>query len=512
VATIKIPDIGGESAEIVEILVKPGDVVAVDDSLITLEGDKSTMDVPASEAGTVESIAVKVGDKVLEGDTILMLAGAAPAAVKTADEVAVAQTPALGTQEQDLIVPDLGDAGGAEVVEVLVKVGDVLNAEDSLITLEGDKATMDVPTPFAGKIVSLNIAVGDKVAQGTKIGTIASSDTAAVLKSAPKAAPATSKPQPAAAAKEESSTFGTDVHAGPAVRRIATEFGVNLKKIKATGEKSRITKQDIQQYVKSQLKVAESGGGGGSGFSFPKMPAVDFSKYGSTHIEPLSKIKRISGANLHRNWVSIPHITQFEESDITEMEAFRQEQKEIAKAQGIKLTPLVFIMKAVVATLKEFPNFNASLDESGENLIVKDYFHIGVAVDTPNGLVVPVIRDVDRKGIYDLAKELAQISKKAREKGLSMAEMQGGCFTISSLGGIGGTAFTPIINAPEVAILGVSRSQTKPIHLKAENKFVPRLMLPLSLSYDHRVIDGADGARFIVSLATRLGDIRKILL
>jgi pyruvate dehydrogenase E2 component (dihydrolipoamide acetyltransferase) len=430
VTTIKIPDIGGDSAEVVEILVKPGDVVAAEDSLITLEGDKSTMDVPAPQAGTVEAILVKVGDTVEAGHEIMTMAG--------------------------------GDATSTKKTE--------------------KKATKE---PAATKEPT------------TK-----------------KSAEVSAAKQPAAPKKDdENFAFGTQVHAGPAVRRIATEFGVNLTSIKGSGDKGRITKEDVQQFVKSQLKVAQSGGsGGGLGFNFPKAPNLDFSKFGSTRVEPLSKIKRISGANLHRNWVSIPHITQFEDSDITELEAFRQEQKEIAAAQGIKLTPLVFIMKAVVATLKEFPIFNSSLDESGENLIIKDYYHIGVAVDTPNGLVVPVIRDVDRKGIYDLAKELGAISLKAREKGLSMAEMQGGCFTISSLGGIGGTAFTPIINAPEVAILGVSRSQMKPVYLKAESKFVPRLMLPLSLSYDHRVVDGADGARFIVALANRLGDIRKILL
>ncbi len=423
--TIKIPDIGGEQAEVVEILVKPGDVVAAEDSLITLEGDKSTMDVPAPQAGTVKSILVKVGDKVEAGHDIVLMAG----------------------------------------------------SESSAQSAEKEPK----PTPEAPEKSTVT----------------------------PAPQPEESSTQP----EDEAFSFGTTVHAGPAVRRIATEFGVNLQKIKGSGEKGRITKQDIQHYVKAQLKVAEKGGAGaGLGFHFPKMATIDFNKFGSTHIQPLSKIKRISGANLHRNWVSIPHITQFEDSDITELEAFRQEQKEIAKAQGIKLTPLVFIMKAVVATLKEFPIFNASLDESSENLIIKDYYHIGVAVDTPNGLVVPVIRDVDRKGIYDLAKELGEISKKAREKGLSMTEMQGGCFTISSLGGIGGTAFTPIINAPEVAILGVSRSQTKPVFLQAESKFVPRLMLPLSLSYDHRVVDGAQGARFIVALANRLGDIRKILL
>ncbi len=427
--TIKIPDIGGDAAEVIEILVKPGDQINVDDALITLEGDKATMDVPASDTGVVKSIAVKVGDTVSEGSVILEL-------------------------ESD---------GKAEATEVATKTEKKPAAETSKSTTEPKPATK------------------------TK-----------------------SEPTAKATASDDDFAFGTEVHAGPAVRRIAHEFGVNLKKISATGNKGRITKQDVQLFVKSQLQKAEQGGG--VGFDFPPIANIDFNKFGRTHVESLSKIKRLSGANLHRNWVSIPHVTQFDDADITELEAFRQEQKDIAKLQGIRLTPLVFIMKAVVATLKEFPTFNASLDPSGESLIVKDYYHIGVAVDTPNGLVVPVIRDVDRKGIYDLAKELGEISVKARDKGLSMTEMQGGCFTISSLGGIGGTAFTPIINAPEVAILGVSRSQMKPVYSKVTKEFEPRLMLPLSLSYDHRVVDGADGARFIVSLANRLGDIRKILL
>ena len=416
--TIKIPDIGGEQAEVVEILVKPGDTVAVEDSLITLEGDKSTMDVPATEAGVVQSISVKVGDKVGEGDIVLTLEASGSAS--TAAPAAKTTAPAAAT------------------------------------------------TPVAPKV----------------------------------AAPVAVESSP------EEFAFGTDVHAGPAVRRIAQEFGVNLRKIKGTGDKNRITKEDVQRFVKAQLKLAESGGG--LGFNFPEMPKIDFTKFGATTTQPLSKIKKFSGATLHRNWVSIPHITQFDDADITELEALRKEQKTVADEKGVKLTPIVYIMKALVATLKEFPIFNASLDATSENLILKSYYHIGVAVDTPNGLVVPVIRDVDKKDLYQLAKELGDISLKAREKGLAMTDMQGGCFTISSLGGIGGTAFTPIINAPEVAILGVSRSQMKPVYSKTDNAFVPRLMLPLSLSYDHRVIDGADGARFIVTLVKHLADIRKL--
>lgn len=425
---------------------------------------------------------------------------------------------------EKILLPDIGGSE-ADVVEILVQPGDTVAIEDPLLTLEGEKATMDVPSPIAGKIESIEVKVGDKIAEGHFVATI-TTDAAEASVEVPKEVAvekvvSDDKPKSdSTAAKaveksvevraEDDFAFGTDVHAGPAVRRIAREFGVNLTKVSATGPKGRVTKEDVQKFVKQQLRVAEQGGG--SSFNFPAMAKIDFSKYGEVSTESLSKIKKISGATLHRNWVSIPHITQFDDADITELEAFRQEQKSIAAAQGLKLTPLVFIMKAVVAALKEYPLFNASLDESGEHLILKKYYNIGVAVDTPNGLVVPVIHDVDKKGLYELAKELGEISKKAREKGLSMKEMQGGCFTISSLGGIGGTAFTPIINAPEVAILGVSKSSRKPVYLPSEEKFLPRLMLPLSLSYDHRVIDGADGARFITFLASRLADLRTILL
>lgn len=410
-------------------------------------------------------------------------------------------------------VPDLGGADQVEVIEILVKPGDTVAVEDALVTLESDKATMEVPSSDAGVVDAIKVSVGDNISEGSVVITLKGEGSAASADSKSTEKPATTekteaKPvAPAPTPKPAPQVAAGDVHAGPAVRRIAAELGVDLTKVKGTGQKGRITKEDLKNSLSSG-----SGSGSALGFNLPKQPKVDFNKFGETTTQALSKIKRVSGANLHRNWVSIPHITQFDEADITELEAFRQEQKEIAKLHNVKLTPLVFIMKAVVATLKEFPHFNASLDESGQNLIMKQYFHIGVAVDTPNGLVVPVIRDVDRKGIYELAKELGEISVKAREKGLALKDMQGGCFTISSLGGIGGTAFTPIINAPEVAILGVSRHAHKPVYLKAEDKFVPRLKLPLSLSYDHRVIDGADGARFIVSLSNRLSDIRRILL
>lgn len=437
----------------------------------------------------------------------------------------------------EVCVPDLGGAASVDVIEVLVSVGDTVAVDDPLATLEGDKASMDIPSTSAGTVKSIAINVGDKVSEGSLVCTLeveatqdnSSTDTDdnTTTESSEKQEKNTQQPTKKAsqkAAKKEKKAVEKEekavetqqsqslVHAGPAVRRLANDVGIDLSKITGTGEKGRILKSDVKAYVSKSVVAAETGGGvAGGGFSVLPAPQVDFSRYGETEKLSLSKIQKFSGANLHRNWVTIPHVTQFDEADITELEAFRKSQKDSAAKQGVKLTPLVFIMKAVVAALKAFPRFNSSLDPSGEHLILKKYFHIGVAVDTPNGLVVPVIRDVDQKGLYELANELGAISKKAREEGLSLADMQGGCFTISSLGGIGGTAFTPIINAPEVAILGVSRSSQKPV-FKADGSMAPRLMLPLSLSYDHRVIDGADGARFIVYLSQRLADIRTLLL
>jgi len=408
-------------------------------------------------------------------------------------------------------IPDLGGADDAEVIEILVKVGDTVKPEDPLITLEGDKASMEVPSPAAGKVKEIQLKLGDKVNQGDALLVLSGEGEATEPKQeAQKEAPKqeslpetkTKAPKLENAKPAEPATSG-DVHAGPAVRRIAHELDVDLSKVRGTGEKGRITKDDIKRFL-------SGGTAAPSGFNFPPLPKIDFSLYGDIETQPLTKIKKISGANLARNWVTIPHVTQFADADITEMEAFRQSMKDQMAKEGVKLTPLVFLMKAVVACLKAFPHFNASLD--GDNLILKKYFHIGVAVDTPKGLVVPVIRNVDKKSLKELAEELATVSGKARTKGLTMAEMQGGCFSISSLGGIGGTAFTPIVNAPEVAILGVSRSQVKPIFQKEANEFEARLMLPLSLSYDHRVVDGADGARFIVHLCQCLADIRQLLI
>lgn len=406
---------------------------------------------------------------------------------------------------KNIIVPDIGTDNPVDVIAVLIKPGDKITVDMPLATLEGDKASMDIPATEAGVVESVAIKVGDKVKTGAVIcivsGSVSKSEPVSSEADTRASAPApTPAPIPLPVAASTSTSVG--VHASPAVRRLAHELDIDLSRIKGTGEKGRITKADIKNHL--------SQGSGGTGLSVLPQPVIDFSKFGEIATAPLSKIKKISGANLHRNWVSIPHITQFIDADITELEAFRQESKGKAEKQGFKLTPLVFIMKAVVSALKKFPQFNASLDPSGENLILKKYIHIGVAVDTPNGLVVPVIRDVDKKGIFELAKELHAISEKARDGKLTMVDMQGGCFSISSLGGIGGTAFTPIVNAPEVAILGVSKSELKPVYVK--DKFVPRLMLPLSLSYDHRVIDGADGARFAVALSQCLTDIRMLLL
>lgn len=411
----------------------------------------------------------------------------------------------------NITTPDLGGAAEVTVIEILVKVGDTIAADTAIVTLESDKATMEVPSSDAGVVKEIKVAVGDTIASGSVLLVLEAAGAAAKVetKSEVPAKTAAPAPAPVKAAPVAASAAAVqpegDVHAGPGVRRLASELGLNLALVAGSGPKKRVLKEDVLGFYKNQ--ILQSSGGG---MAFPAAPAIDFSKFGPIDTKALSRIKKISGKNLQRNWATIPHVTQFAEADITELEAFRQAQKGELEKQKIKLTPLVFIMKAVVKALKEFPNFNSSLDASGENLIMKNYFHLGVAVDTPDGLVVPVIRDVDKKGVMELAKELAQISEKARNKQLLPGDMQGGCFSISSLGGIGGTAFTPIINAPEVAILGVSKTAYKPVY--QDGAFVPRLMLPLSLSYDHRVVDGADGARFIVHLTNMLSDIRNLLL
>ncbi|HAS4444963.1 TPA: pyruvate dehydrogenase complex dihydrolipoyllysine-residue acetyltransferase [Vibrio cholerae] len=523
---VQVPDIGGDEVEVTEIMVKVGDVVAEEQSLITVEGDKASMEVPAPFAGTVKEIKIAAGDKVSTGSLIMVfeVAGAAPlAAPVQAAAPAAAAAPAVAALKE-VQVPDIG-GDEVTVTEIMVNVGDSISEEQSLITVEGDKASMEVPAPFAGTLKEIKVATGDKVKTGSLIMVFEVAGAAPVAAPVQAAAPAAAPAQaatPAAAAPATSGEFQENheySHASPVVRRLAREFGVNLAKVKGSGRKNRILKEDVQNYVKEALKRLESGAqaaasgkGDGAALGLLPWPKVDFSKFGDTEVQPLSRIKKISGANLHRNWVMIPHVTQWDNADITELEKFRQEQNamEAKRDTGMKITPLVFIMKAAAKALEAFPAFNSSLSDDGESLILKKYVNIGIAVDTPNGLVVPVFKDVNKKGIYELSKELAEVSKKARGGKLTAADMQGGCFTISSLGGIGGTAFTPIVNAPEVAILGVSKSEMKPVWNGKE--FAPRLQLPLSLSYDHRVIDGAEGARFITYLNECLSDIRRLVL
>ena len=521
---VNVPDIGGDEVSVTEILVKVGDTITEEQSLLSVEGDKAAMEVPAPFAGVLKEIKVAVGDKVSTGSLVMVfeVAGTAPAA-PVATAAPTAAPVATASAVKDVNVPDIG---GDEVVvtEVMVKVGDTVAEEQSLISVEGDKAAMEVPAPFAGTVKSIVVSQGDKVSTGSLIMTfeVAGSAPAAApapVASAPVAAtPAPAAPaQTAAAAKEDFVENSAYAHASPVIRRMARELGVNLANVKGSGRKGRVVKEDVQNYVKAAVKQVESGAvksasNGGGELNLLAWPKVDFNKFGETEVKPLSRIQKISGANLHRNWVKIPHVTQWDDADITELEEFRKAQNalEAKKDSGMKITPLVFIMKAAAKALEAYPTFNSSLSEDGESLILKKYVNIGIAVDTPNGLVVPVFKDVNKKGIHELSNELKVVSKKARDGKLTASDMQGGCFTISSLGGIGGTAFTPIVNAPEVAILGVSKSDFKPVWNGKE--FTPRLMLPLSLSYDHRVIDGADGARFITYLNQCLSDIRTLVL
>ncbi|MEQ5184586.1 pyruvate dehydrogenase complex dihydrolipoyllysine-residue acetyltransferase [Providencia alcalifaciens] len=517
---VAVPDIGGDEVEVTEIMVKVGDAITAEQSLITVEGDKASMEVPAPFAGTVKEIKIATGDKVKTGSLIMVfeVAGAAPAAAVSAP-AAPAAAPAAAAIK-DVNVPDIG-GDEVEVTEVMVKVGDTVTAEQSLITVEGDKASMEVPAPFAGTVKEIKIATGDKVKTGSLIMTFevagaAPAPTAAPASApvaAPAAAPVASAPAKTADSKNEFVENDAYIHATPVIRRLAREFGVNLAKVKGTGRKGRILREDVQAYVKDAIKRAEAPAAAGGGL--PGMlpwPKVDYSKFGEVEEVELGRIQKISGANLSRNWVMIPHVTLMEEVDTTEVEEFRKQQNKEAekKKLDVKITPLVFVMKAVARALEEMPRFNSSISEDAQRLFLKKYINIGIAVDTPNGLVVPVFKDVNKKGIMELSRELGEVSKKARAGKLTAADMQGGCFTISSLGGIGTTGFAPIVNAPEVAIMGLSRSSIKPVWNGSE--FVPRLILPMSLSFDHRVIDGADGARFITLVGQLMSDIRRLVM
>lgn len=533
---VKVPDIGDfKGVEIIEVMVSVGDSVSAEQSLITLESDKAAMEIPCPEAGVIKELKISVGDKVSEGDLILMLetsgAAASPAPAQASTPAAPVAAPAAATSggSINVTVPDIGDFKGVEIIELMVSVGDEVSAEQSLITLESDKAAMEIPCPQAGKIKEIKVSLGDKVSEGDLILVLETSGGAAAVPAA--AAPETPAPPPSAAPVAPSSAPflpdmekppaprqpvaapGKKPHASPSVRRFARELGVNLGEVGGSGPKGRIRKEDVKAYVKGEMskpRGAAAAPASGGGFELPPMPEIDFSQFGEIEEIDFPRIKKISGPALHRSWLHVPHVTQFDEADITGLEEFRKSLKGEAEKRGVKVTPLAFMVKAVVAALKRFPNFNASLRPDKSGLILKKYYHIGFAADTPNGLVVPVIKDADQKGLFDLAEDLGMLSAKARDGKLGPKDMQGGTFTISSLGGIGGTAFTPIVNAPEVAILGVSRSSMKPVY--ENGAFVPRLIVPLSLSYDHRVIDGAEAARFSSYLSFILSDVRNLLL
>lgn len=546
---VKVPDIGDfDEVAVIEVLVKVGDTVKAEQSLITVESDKASMEIPSSTAGVVKEIKVAVGGKVKEGSVVLVLeaegAGASAAPAPAAAPAAAAPAPAAAAPAPaaapaasgpvEVKVPDIGDFKDVAVIELLVKPGDQIAADQSLITVESDKASMEIPSSAAGVLKELKVKVGDTVNIGDLIAVLegtagaaapapaqaaAAAPTAATA-SAP--APAAASPAPAAAAAPHEPTVaptGKLPHASPSVRKFARELGVPLEEVKGSGPKGRITQEDVQSFTKavmsgqastkaSAAKAPAGGGADGAALGLIPWPKVDFTKFGTVERKDLSRIKKLSGANLHRNWVMIPHVTNNDEADITELEAFRVSTNKENEKSGVKVTMLAFVIKAVVAALKKFPDFNASLD--GDQLVYKQYFHVGFAADTPNGLVVPVLKDADKKGILQISQEMGELAKKARDGKLGSADMQGGCFSISSLGGIGGTHFTPIINAPEVAILGLSKGQMKPVW--DGKQFVPRLTLPLSLSYDHRVIDGALAARFNAYLGQVLADYRRILL
>jgi pyruvate dehydrogenase E2 component (dihydrolipoamide acetyltransferase) len=524
--------------------VKVGDVIALEDSIVVLETDKASMEIPASAAGKVVAINVKLGDKVSQSDLLIEVeadaiaasvtaptAAAAPSAstASTAASPVVAPPPvtataattttAIASAEMSMPVPDIGGAEGVEVIEICVKVGDQVAEGDSLIVLETDKASMEIPAPAAGKIVSIALKLGDKVSQGAVIGVLATAGgvvVAPLLAAAPvqtKAAPAPAQTTLSAPVEVADVVQTGDVYAGPAVRKMARQLGVDLSKLKATGPRDRLLKDDVRSYVKPIVAAAQSGsavGGLDGGSGIPRVPPVDFAKFGEIELIKMSKVKKLTANNMVRNWLNVPHVTQWDDADITDLEAFRNSLKAEAEKRGSKLTPLPFLLKACAATLIAEPTFNVSLHHDGENMVQKKYVHIGIAVDTPNGLMVPVIRNVDKKGLWELTDEINAMAKKARDGKLMPMDMQGGCFTISSLGAMGGNGFTPIVNTPEVAILGVSRAQMKPVWNGAE--FMPRNMLPLSLSYDHRAVNGADAGRFFTFLVAAMADVRRLLL
>nr|WP_185168314.1 dihydrolipoyllysine-residue acetyltransferase [Pseudomonas sivasensis] len=546
---IRVPDIGSGEGEVIELFVKVGDKVEADQSILTLESDKASMEIPAPKAGVVKSLKVKLGDRLKEGDELLELeiegaADAAPAAAPAAaaapapaaeKPAAAAEAPAApaaapaAASVQDIHVPDIGSSGKAKIIELLVKVGDTVEADQSLITLESDKASMEIPSPAAGVVESIAVKLEDEVGTGDFIlklkvqgaapaaapAPAAAAPAAAKAEAAPAAAPAPAAkaeaaPAPAAAAPAPS---GAKVHAGPAVRQLAREFGVELNAVSATGPHGRVLKEDVQVYVKAMMqkaKEAPAAGAATGGSGIPPIPVVDFSRFGETEEVPMTRLMQIGASSLHRSWLNIPHVTQFDQADITDLEAFRVAQKAVAEKAGVKLTVLPLLLKACAHLLKELPDFNSSLAPSGKAIIRKKYVNVGFAVDTPDGLLVPVIKNVDQKSLLQLAAEAAALAAKARDKKLTADDMQGACFTISSLGHIGGTGFTPIVNAPEVAILGVSKATIQPVW--DGKAFQPKLMLPLSLSYDHRVINGAAAARFTQRLSQLLNDIRTILL
>ena len=558
---VKVPDIGDfKDVEIIEVLVKAGDTIKPEQSLVTVESDKASMEIPSSAAGVIAEMKVKVGDKVNEGTLLLLLEGgaaaapapapAAPAAAPAAPAPAASPLPAASPAPSpaaaapayggavEVVVPDIGDFDEVAVIEVLVKVGDTVAVEQSLVTVESDKASMEIPSSNAGVVKELRVKVGDKVSKGSVLAVVEGAGGAAAARvvpaaaAAPAAAPTAPSPAAPAAAADRpvptaalpahvpGSAGGPLAHASPTIRKLARELGVPLDEVKGSGPKGRITQEDVQSFVKSVLagaiqtyaqssKAAAPAAASGGGLpGLLAWPQVDFAKFGPIEKKDLSRIKKISGPALHRNWVTIPHVTNHDDADITDLEAFRVSTNKENEKSGVKVTMLAFLIKACVAALQKFPDFNASLD--GDQLVLKKYFHIGFAADTPNGLVVPVIRDCDKKGVLQISTEMGELAKKARDGKLTPTDMSGGCFSISSLGGIGGRYFTPIINAPEVAILGVCRSMIEPVW--DGKAFQPRLVLPLSLSWDHRVVDGAMAARFNVFLIQVLGDFRRVLL